>query len=61
MGRARSQVRVAARLGEAEGLWYDTSRWASFVDGFARVVSADPEWPRDGAITWDSRPGRPSS
>ena len=57
MGRARSEVRIGARESDAEALWYDTTRWASFVDGFARVVGADPEWPRSGALTWESRPG----
>jgi hypothetical protein len=57
MGRVRSEVRIPAREAEAEALWYDTSRWASFVDGFARVVSVDEGWPREGAIAWDSRPG----
>jgi hypothetical protein len=58
MGRVRSEVRIRAREHEAEALWYDTSRWASFVEGFARVVRADDGWPREGgAITWDSRPG----
>ena len=37
MGRVRSEVRIAAREAEAEALWYDTARWSSFVDGFARV------------------------
>ena len=57
MGRVRSEVRIGARESDAEALWYDTTRWASFVDGFARVVGADPEWPRSGALTWESRPG----
>jgi len=57
MGRVRSEVRIAAKEAEAEALWYDTTRWASFVDGFARVVSVDDDWPRAGAITWESRPG----
>jgi hypothetical protein len=57
MGRVRSEVRIRARERDAEELWYDTRRWPSFVEGFARVVGQDPEWPRDGTITWDSRPG----
>jgi hypothetical protein len=57
MSRVRSDVWVGARLNAAEALWYDTSRWASIVDGFARVVSIDPGWPREGVIAWDSRPG----
>ena len=57
MGTVRSEVRIPAREADAEALWYDTSRWASFVDGFARVVSIDDEWPRSGTLTWESRPG----
>jgi hypothetical protein len=57
MGRVRTQVRLPARAGEAEALWYDTSRWPTFVDGFARVVSVEAGWPREGTLTWDSRPG----
>ena len=56
MGKVRSEVRIPAREAAAEALWYDTSRWASFVDGFARVVSVDEGWPREGVITWESRP-----
>src|SRR4051794_14160778 len=56
MGRVRSEIVVAGRALDAEALWYDTRRWATFVDGFARVVQAEPGWPREGAITWDSRP-----
>jgi hypothetical protein len=56
MGKVRSEVRIPAREAEAEALWYDTTRWASFVDGFARVVSMDVDWPRSGAIAWESRP-----
>ena len=57
MGTVRSEVRIPAREADAEALWYDTTRWATFVDGFARVVSMDEDWPRSGVITWESRPG----
>lgn len=40
----------------AEALWYDTDRWASFVDGFAAVTELDPEWPRAGKVVWRSTP-----
>ena len=41
----------------AEALWYDTSRWGSFVDGFAHVARLEGDWPAAGAqLTWDSRP-----
>src|SRR5690349_14116227 len=56
MARVRSQVRIGARLADAEALWYDLARWPTFIEGFSRVVSVDPEWPRAGTVTWDSRP-----
>ena len=56
MGRVRSQVRVDARLADAEALWYDLARWPTFIEGFGRVVSVDEDWPRAGTLTWDSRP-----
>jgi hypothetical protein len=57
VARARVQVEVAGRLSAAEALWYDTSRWPSFIDGFARLQSVEPGWPREGRLVWDSRPG----
>jgi hypothetical protein len=42
----------------AEALWYDTARWPSWVDGLARVVSLDDEWPAAGSgLQWESHPG----
>jgi hypothetical protein len=38
-------------------LWTDVSRWASFVEGFARVVELDPGWPaQDSRVIWESIP-----
>ena len=38
-------------------LWADTSRWPTFVDGFARVVQLEPAWPEPGSkIVWESTP-----
>jgi hypothetical protein len=38
-------------------LWTDVSRWPSFVEGFARVVELDPEWPEEGSrAIWESVP-----
>jgi hypothetical protein len=55
--RARAQVLVDGRIGEAEALWYDTTRWPTFIDGFHHVASRDPEWPAAGTLVWDSTPG----
>ena len=57
MGRVRAAVIVPGRMAEAEALWYDTSRWPSFVDGFAHVSQLDDAWPAAGAtLVWDSVP-----
>jgi Polyketide cyclase / dehydrase and lipid transport len=42
----------------AEQLWLDTSRWATFIEGFAHEVERDPEWPARGStLVWQSLPG----
>jgi hypothetical protein len=56
VGRVRVQVEVGGRLREAEALWYDTTRWPSFIDGFAHLQSGERDWPREGRLVWDSRP-----
>jgi hypothetical protein len=41
----------------ARELWTNTDRWATFVDGFARVVELDPAWPEPGSkVVWESIP-----
>jgi hypothetical protein len=38
-------------------LWTDLSRWPSFVEGFARAVEVDPDWPAaDSRVIWESVP-----
>jgi hypothetical protein len=38
-------------------LWTDLSRWPTFVEGFARVLEASPEWPQEGSsVVWESIP-----
>jgi len=54
-------VRVArtfpASVHEAETLWYDTSRWPTWVDGLAHVAKVEGPWPEAGAnVIWDSHP-----
>jgi hypothetical protein len=42
---------------EAERQWYDTGRWADWVDGLDRVLEVDGDWPNAGAsVTWESGP-----
>lgn len=41
----------------AQRLWTDTTRWPTFVDGFAHVVERDDGWPEPGSkIIWQSGP-----
>jgi Polyketide cyclase / dehydrase and lipid transport len=41
----------------AQRLWTDTTRWPTFVDGFAHIVQIDPEWPAPGSkVVWESGP-----
>ena len=58
MGRARASVLVPGRAAEAEALWYDPTRWPSWVDGFGHIVKLEGEWPEVGArLLWASPPG----
>lgn len=55
--RAQVTRDLPGDVSEAERLWYDLGRWPSFIDGFARVVSLDGDWPSVGAtLVWESRP-----
>lgn len=57
MGRVRAGVDLPVQVSVAEGLWYDTQRWPSFVDGFKAVAKAEGEWPKQGSrLLWDSVP-----
>jgi Polyketide cyclase / dehydrase and lipid transport len=58
VSRATATITVPGRAVEAERVWYDPTRWASWIDGFGHVVSLDESWPRRGARRlWDSTPG----
>jgi hypothetical protein len=58
MGRVRASILVPALASEAEELWYDTTRWATFIDGLHHVARLEGDWPRAGArVLWDSAPG----
>jgi hypothetical protein len=42
---------------EAESVWYDTGRWAGFVDGFDQLERVEEGWPAVGArVAWRSGP-----
>jgi hypothetical protein len=52
-----AQHPVALEPEPARELWSDTRRWVSFVEGFARVLEQDREWPGEGAkLVWESIP-----
>jgi hypothetical protein len=54
-----SRVRVSATVPGPEdavrALWQDPARWPSFVDGLARVVRVEGDWPHEGRVVWDSK------
>ena len=57
MRRVSASLIAPGPVPEAEALWYDLGRWPTFVDGFATVVSRDPQWPQEGAkLVWRSTP-----
>jgi hypothetical protein len=58
MGRATASIKVKGRAAEAEALWYDPHRWASWIDGFGHVIKLEGEWPDVGSrLVWVSPPG----
>jgi Polyketide cyclase / dehydrase and lipid transport len=55
--KVSATITVPGRAVEAERVWYDPTRWASWIEGFGHVVSLDDGWPRKGArLVWDSVP-----
>jgi hypothetical protein len=57
MGRASASVDVPGLASEAEALWYDPVRWATWIDGFGHVVELSDGWPAEGSLQWNSTPG----
>ena len=57
MKPVRSVTVVEAPGIEAEQLWFDPSRWASWLQGFAHLVSLDDGWPVDGRGSTTGRAG----
>jgi hypothetical protein len=57
MGRVRASIVVPCLASQAEELWYDTTRWATFIDGLHHIARLEGDWPRAGArVLWDSQP-----
>lgn len=47
----------AGTVHEAQTCWLDVGRWPEWVDGVARIVSVDHEWPQVGSVVvWESGP-----
>ena len=54
---ARASAIVPLAPEAALALWSDPDRWASFVEGFARVLERSRDWPHEGAkVVWESTP-----
>jgi hypothetical protein len=52
-----AETEVALTPEAALRLWTDATRWATFVEGFARVIEQDPGWPEEGSrLVWESVP-----
>jgi hypothetical protein len=57
MGAVRVSLVFPGSVHDAETCWYETSRWPAWIDGLARVISVDGDWPGVGArVTWESWP-----
>ena len=57
MGRVTASAMAPGSPADAEALWLDLDRWATFMDGFAAVSSRDPAWPAEGSkLLWRSTP-----
>jgi hypothetical protein len=57
VSRVHASVVVPGRAEEAEALWLDPARWASWIDGFGHVQRIDDAWPEPGArLRWTSLP-----
>jgi hypothetical protein len=53
----RAARRVVLAPDEAEALWVDVSRWATFIEGFAHTLEKDRSWPAEGSKhVWESLP-----
>jgi hypothetical protein len=57
MSRATASIDVPGLASEAEALWYDPVRWASWVYGFGHLVELSDGWPAQGTREWSSTPG----
>lgn len=58
MSTVSAKLTVPFATHATETLWYDTDRWAGFVDGFNRIKAVEGDWPRSGStLVWETKPG----
>jgi polyketide cyclase/dehydrase/lipid transport protein len=55
----RASVSIPGRrIAQVEELWYDRTRWPSFVDGLKHVHAVEGDYPQAGSVVkWESFPG----
>jgi uncharacterized membrane protein len=56
MGRVEANVEIGAPLAEVWDLYFDRTRWASWVDGFSSVASESGYPEEGGTLAWRSTP-----
>lgn len=54
MTEVSAEVEIASPLAEVWALYFDAERWPAWVDGFARVASADGYPEAGGTLHWES-------
>jgi Polyketide cyclase / dehydrase and lipid transport len=58
VSKVRAARTVMVPREEAEALWLDVRRWATFIEGFGHEFKRDDDWPAEGStLVWESRPG----
>lgn len=56
MGKVEASAEISAPLAEVWDLYFDRSRWASWVDGFGSVLRESGYPEEGGTLTWRSTP-----
>ena len=59
MAKAEASLEIDAPLAEVWGLYFERSRWASWVDGFASMTAESGYPQAGGTLSWALDPGRP--
>lgn len=56
MTEVSAEIEIPAPLADVWDVYFDPQRWASWVDGFARVTASDGFPERGGTLSWESSP-----